>query len=91
MKNLPEKTTKEITVSHSSLLRLPEPRNVEEAVRYCKSLLEHFPGCDASKCKHMGKKGPVWVLRRLGHDLEKSKMPEIRHALTTSTSLFSPR
>ena len=74
----------------SCLLRLPKPRNVQEALRYCKTLLEHFLVCDANNCKHMGKKGPAWVLHRLGHAvLEKLRMHEICHALTMSTNLFS--
>lgn len=89
MEGLPAETSEEISASR--LLRLSEPRNVQEAVRYCKVLLEHFPGCDANNCKHMGKKGPAWVLKRLGRDvLEKAKMHEIRRVLTTSTNLFSP-
>lgn len=87
MKGLPAETPQKMGAS--SLLRLAAPRNVEEGVRYCKYLLEHFPGCDPSNCKHFGKKGCVWVLKKLGFDLENSKMVEIRLALTTHTTLFS--
>ena len=88
MEGLPTETPEKISASR--LLRLQKPRNVQEAIRYCRSLLEHFPGCDAENCKHMGKAGPSWVLQKLGHDgLEKLRMYEIRRVLTTSTSLFS--
>ena len=81
----PEKT------STTLLLKLRKPRNLEEAIRYCKLLLEHFQTvCDAKKCKHMGKAGPSWVLQRLGHSVaDKSTMQDIRHLLTTSTDLFA--
>ena len=88
VEGLPATETEEMSTYR--LLRLQKPRNVQEAIRYCKSLLEHFPGCDAKRCKHMGKKGPSWVLQRLSHDgLEKLRMHEIRRVLTTSTNLFS--
>lgn len=93
MKDLPEETAEEL--AEYRLLRLQQPHNVEEAVTYCRSLKEHFFGlggegrCDASGCKHMGKAGPLWVLRKLlGRNPETLKMVDICHKLTT-TILFS--
>jgi hypothetical protein len=72
----------------SKLLRLSNPTNVEEAIRYCKVLVEHFSTCE-EKCRHMAKAGPFWVLQHLGLDLANSAtMPEIRKKLISSTNLF---
>lgn len=79
-------------IAPSRLIRINKPRYLREGVAYCKCLSEHFPGCDAATCKHMGKSGPVWILQKLGHDVSlKLTLDEICRLLSTSTKLFSSR
>jgi hypothetical protein len=85
-----------VSVSRTATMRITKPMNVQEGIRYCKCLREHFWGyddvkaCNGTDCHHMSKKGPIWVLEKLGRNVpEKSKMDVIRHILTTSGDLFS--
>lgn len=75
-------------LSRSLLLKRHFPRNVEEGVRYCHLLLDHYGRCNTA-CKCMAKKGPLWVLQRLADVADDLTLSEIKRELTSSTDLFS--
>jgi len=73
----------------SRFLRIKLPANIDQAVKYCKALVDHFKTCNGTSCKHMAKTGPLWVLKKLGHGVDSTTTwQDIHHILATSTNLF---